>query len=119
MHELSIARAVLDSALRNAEGRPVTSVRLRVGALRQVVPGTLAFYFELSARGTPCEGAALEQEAIPAVLRCEECAQASELKEPSFRCPACGCGRVQVISGEELEIESIEVEEDAPCTGSG
>jgi hydrogenase nickel incorporation protein HypA/HybF len=119
VHELSLSRAILDSALRHAEGKRVKSVRLRVGALRQVVPGTLAFYFELTARGTPCEGADLEQQGVPAILRCESCREEWRMKEPSFRCPLCDCGTVQVISGEELEIESIEVEEDAACTGSG
>lgn len=117
MHELSVARAILDSALRNAEGKRVNSVRLRIGALRQVVPGTLAFYFELTARGTPCEGADLQQQAVPAILRCESCQEQWRLKEPSFRCPVCNCGRVRIISGEELEIESIEVEEDGHAPG--
>ena len=39
-------------------------VRLRLGELRQVVPDSLAFYFEHVARGTLCEGAALEHEVV-------------------------------------------------------
>ncbi len=49
-------------------GRPVTAVHVRLGRLRQVVPSSLAFYFELVSRETVCEGARLEQEVVPAAL---------------------------------------------------
>ena len=43
MHELSIASAIVDTALRHAGERRVTRVDVQVGALRQVVPDSLAF----------------------------------------------------------------------------
>jgi hydrogenase nickel incorporation protein HypA/HybF len=112
MHELSIARAIVDAAARHAGGRRVVQVRLRVGALRQVVPETLTFAFDLAARGSVCEGARLEQELIPARLRC--CGRSWKLERPDFRCPTCG-GAAEPVGGDELEIESIELEE-AACT---
>ena len=117
MHELSVARAIVDAAVRHADGRRVTSVHLRVGALRQVVPESLAFYVDLVARGTPCEGARLEVDAVAAALRCEACDAEWELATAAFRCAACGSGDVHVEAGEELEVESIEVEE-GPCIAS-
>jgi len=114
MHELALARAIIDAALAHAgEGR-VRRVDVTVGALRQVVPDSLAFNFELLARGTPCEGARLAQRVTPARLRCE-CGHEWELDEPSFRCPRCGSGSARVMGGDELRVESIEVEEDL-CT---
>ena len=65
MHELALAGAVIDTAERHAGGRRVLLVRLRLGELRQVVPDSLAFYFEHVARGTLCEGAVLEHEVDP------------------------------------------------------
>ena len=70
MHELSLSGAIVNTVVKHAQGRPVSVVSLRVGALRQVVPDTLDFYFGFVARGTVCEGARLEQELIPARLRC-------------------------------------------------
>ena len=64
-------------------------VYLRVGHLRQVVPDSLEFYFEFVARGTVCEGARLEQEAIPARLRCQACDREWAIEIPAFRCPTC------------------------------
>lgn len=116
MHELSVSSAIVDTAVRHAEGRRVTAVQVRLGRLRQVVPSSLAFYFDLVARGTLCEGARLEQEVVPAALRCEACAHAWEIDMPSFRCPRCGSAEVTVETGEELEVDFIEVEEAHECT---
>ncbi len=112
MHELSLSGAIVNTVVKHAEGRPVSLVSLRVGALRQVVPDTLEFYFEFVSKGTVCEGARLEQELIPAVLRCASCEREWTIDMPIFMCPGCGsAGHVEVASGEEFEVESIEVEE--------
>jgi hydrogenase nickel incorporation protein HypA/HybF len=94
----------------------VTAIELRIGHLRQVVPDSLAFYFEHVARGTVCEGARLTWEEVPALLGCDECGHSFTLDEPAFRCPACGAGAVTVEQGDELYVEWIEVEqEDRQC----
>lgn len=117
MHELSLSQAILDTTLRHAEGRPVKSVQMRIGAMRQVVPESLAFYFELVTRETVAEGAALEVEYLPARLRCRECGGEWEPELPMFRCPSCSGAAVETLSGTEFEIESIVVEEEeARCT---
>ncbi len=114
MHELSLSGAVLNTVVKHAGERRVIVVSLRVGRLRQVVPDTLEFYFEFVARGTVCEGARLEQEIVEATLRCDACESAWEIERPAFRCPTCGGAEVAVASGNEFEVESIEVEE-AEC----
>lgn len=118
MHELSLSGAIVNTAVKHAKGRRVRQINLRVGRLRQVVPDTLEFYFEFVARGTVCEGAALEQELIEASLRCRPCGHRWSIEIPAFRCPLCGGGEVEVAAGEEFEVESIEVEE-AVCTAQG
>ncbi len=117
MHELSVSSAIVDTAVKHAAGRRVTLVSVRLGHLRQIVPDSMAFYFDLVARGTLCEGARLEYEVVPARLRCEPCAHEWDVDAPAFRCPVCDGARVVVLSGEELEVESIEVDtEEAACT---
>jgi Zn finger protein HypA/HybF involved in hydrogenase expression len=127
MHELALSQAIVDAAVRHAEGRPVTTVHVRVGSLRQAVPASLAFYFELVARGTDCEGARFELEPVAGLLRWPECHREWDPAPPpltrhgavpagtlpaiaSFGCPACGAGG-EVISGGDLEVDWIEVEE--------
>jgi hydrogenase nickel incorporation protein HypA/HybF len=118
MHELSVATAVLNTALKHAEHRRVTVVNLRIGSLRQVVPESLRFYFEILARDTACEGAALELVQLDARLHCSGCDREWSPEIPAFRCPDCDSGDVQIAAGDELEVDYIEVEEqEATCTG--
>jgi hydrogenase nickel incorporation protein HypA/HybF len=115
MHELSLSGAIVNTVEKHAAGRPVSVVSMRIGALRQVVPDTLDFYFGFVSMGTVCEGARLEHELVPARLRCGECAREWEIELPVFMCPGCGpAGRIEVAAGDEFEVESIEVEE-AEC----
>jgi hydrogenase nickel incorporation protein HypA/HybF len=114
MHELSISSAIVDTAIRHAAGRTITRVDVRIGKLRQVVPESLTFCFALVSKGTACDGAELACEIVPARLACRGCGHAWEIDVPAFRCPACAGADVEVRSGEELEVESIEVEE-AEC----
>jgi hydrogenase nickel incorporation protein HypA/HybF len=85
--------------------------------MRQVVPDSLGFYFEIVTLGTLCEGAVLEQELIKALLRCEGCRREWSPELPMFRCPDCGGGAVETVAGNEFEIDSIVVEEteEAEC----
>ena len=112
MHELSIGSAVVEAATRHAAGRPILRIHLRVGALRQVVPDSLAFSFELCARGTPCEGATLELERVAAELHCRECQESWQPEVAWFKCPHCASTDADVVAGDELRIESIVVEEE-------
>lgn len=115
MHELSLSSAIVDTVVRHAAGRRVKVVTMRIGWLRQVVPESLEFYFGFVARESVCDGARLEYTVIPARLRCDACAADWELDGPAFRCSACGSASVTVVSGNEFEVESIDVEEEEPC----
>ena len=122
MHELAISSAIVDTALRHAGGRRVSAVNLRIGTLRQVVPDSLSFYFGIVARDTLCEDASLELELVRALLRCGACGREWDpapgpaldgVLIPMFRCPGCGAAGAQTLAGDELEVESIEVEDAA------
>ena len=120
MHELSIADAVVTIASRHAAGRKVTRVDLKVGHLRQVVPDSLTFAFELVSAGTELEGAELVIEEVPALVRCARCAAETTVSEFPMHCGACGGFDVEVIGGEELLVDSLELEEtDAALTSTG
>jgi hydrogenase nickel incorporation protein HypA/HybF len=111
MHELSIADAVVAIASRHAGERRVTRVELKVGHLRQVVPDALRFAFELVAAGTPVEGAALEMEVIPAAGVCRACGTMGELPGFPLLCAACGSGDLELVRGDELLVDALELEE--------
>jgi hydrogenase nickel incorporation protein HypA/HybF len=119
MHELSIAEAIADVALRHATGRRVTAVEVRVGALRQVVPDALEFAFELVAQGTALEGARLELQHVPARGRCRSCGADCEMDDFPLRCALCGGLEMDLLAGDELSVEALELDDAGAVTSEG
>jgi hydrogenase nickel incorporation protein HypA/HybF len=117
VHELSIADQVVRIASDHARGRRVTKVELRVGHLRQVVPSALVFAFELVARGTPAEGAELEIAGVAAAGRCRACGAHSTWAGFPLACSECGSLDVEVVAGEELVVDAVELEEALVTSG--
>jgi hydrogenase nickel incorporation protein HypA/HybF len=117
MHELSIADSMVRIADRHAAGRRVARVEVMVGALRQVVPSALEFAFGLVAEGTAVEGAEVAIEEVPAAGVCRGCAAESVLSGFPWRCPRCGGLELEVVRGEELQVESLELEDQLATSG--
>jgi hydrogenase nickel incorporation protein HypA/HybF len=122
MHELALARAIVAICGEHTSGDRVVRVDVRVGALRQVVPASLAFAFDVLAAGTPAEGAELVIEPVPVRVCCHACACESTVDAFPLACPQCGGIDVDVVAGEECVVESLELEElsngrTPPCTG--
>jgi hydrogenase nickel incorporation protein HypA/HybF len=117
VHELSIAERIVSIAVTHAAGRPVSKVEVKVGHLRQVVPSALEFAFELVAQGTPVDGARLEIEVVPAAGACRGCGAESALSAFPLHCGRCGGLDLEVIRGEELLVEALELEEALTTTG--
>jgi hydrogenase nickel incorporation protein HypA/HybF len=118
MHELAIADSVVRIASAHAKGRKVARVELKVGRLRQVVPASLEFAFGLLAEGTELEGAELAMEVVPAGGRCRTCGFDGPLPQLPLRCERCGGFDVDVLRGEELLVDALEIEDEA-LIGSG
>ena len=116
MHEMGIAseivRIVTESIPAEMAGSKVARVNLKVGKMAAVVPQSLRFCFEIAAKETPAEGAMLEIQEIAVVARCNDCEHQWEIGEPAFVCPRCRSGSIEMLSGRELDIDSIELEED-------
>jgi hydrogenase nickel incorporation protein HypA/HybF len=117
MHELAIADALVEIVSRHAAGRRVTRVDVRVGHLRQVVPSALELAFELVARDTPADGAELVLEQVAAAGICRACGSESELDAFPLVCAACGGWDLEIVRGEELVVDSLELEEALLTTG--
>jgi hydrogenase nickel incorporation protein HypA/HybF len=110
MHELAIAESVVSSVLERTGSRRVRVVRLRIGRLCAVVPDALTFSFELATAGTPLAGAALEVEDQQARARCRSCGAEFTLENAFLLCP-CGSADVALLSGRDLTIVSVEVDD--------
>ena len=80
MHEFGIARTILESVLKKAEGhgaKKISRIALKVGQLKMVTPSSLQNAFDLVSSGTAAEGAKL---------------------------------KVEEVAGDELSVQSIEVD---------
>jgi hydrogenase nickel incorporation protein HypA/HybF len=122
MHEMGIALEIIDIAtasippeLRSVR---VERVNLKIGKLAAVVPDSLRFCFEAASRDTMFADAELAIEEMPVVARCRDCGARWTIEEPVFTCKVCGGGALEILSGRELDIVSIEIaQEDDHETG--
>jgi len=113
MHELAITQNIFDLTLeqaRQAGARRVGKINLVIGEMTGVVSDCVRFYFGFISRGTMAEGATLSFVMVPPKAKCRDCNKLFKLKEFDWTCPHCGGSRLQIVAGEELFVESIEVE---------
>lgn len=106
-----MAASIVEVVVRHADGRRVEKVFVRVGHLRQVVPSDLAFSFGLVAQDTTVEGAELCLEEVPARGLCRACGAESVVESFPLVSGACGGFDLEILAGEELYVESLELED--------
>jgi hydrogenase nickel incorporation protein HypA/HybF len=115
MHEASIAQGIIDTAvaaLPNKQAK-IRKIIVVAGVFSGVSGDCLDLYLQELSKGTPAHGAALEVRHAPAELICQTCGVSQSYSnegdlEP--RCSRCGGAR-KVQGGNELYIESLEVDE--------
>jgi hydrogenase nickel incorporation protein HypA/HybF len=113
MHEMGIAqelvRIALDALPQDLENPKVETLNLKIGKLSSVVEHSLTFCFEIITKDTPLENARLKIESVPVRIRCGTCGKEWEVDTPVFQCPDCEQGKVEMLSGREIEIVSLEL----------
>ncbi|MGA9525740.1 MAG: hydrogenase maturation nickel metallochaperone HypA [Myxococcaceae bacterium] len=109
MHELAITDSIVSGVCERMVGQKVRRVTLEIGALTAVLPDAVRFCFDVCAQGTSLEGAELEIVEIPARARCRSCSLEFALHDQVPLC-ACGAFDVDVLSGNELLVRSVEVD---------
>ena len=118
MHEVGIATSILEAGHRETESRPgarLVGIGVRVGVLSGVDVDALRFAFECITAETEDEKVVLTTEQCPRINRCQDCAyEFSSLQASPFSdapCPRCQGTRTSFVSGDQLDIAFIEVEE--------
>ena len=113
MHEQSIVESLLTLALENAEkanAGKIHKINVVIGELAGAVDESMEFYFNFLRKGTKAEEATLEFKHIPTQLHCRKCNKTFTAKDLDFRCPDCQETQVDIVAGQELYLESLEVE---------
>ena len=114
MHEMGIATSILDAARKEAERRPgsrVCKVGVRIGEWSGVDPESLRFCFDSLLAGTEPEPPSLDIDFRRRQNRCGACGTVFALKDFEIQCPGCGALTTQPVSGDELELAYVELEE--------
>ena len=114
MHEMGIVQGILAAsfdAANEADATRITEIRISVGELTEIVEFALQFAFESLTPGTLAEGATLSVNHIGARSRCGDCGTEFEHGRFEVICPQCGSFLVELLSGRELTIDSIEIDE--------
>lgn len=114
MHELGIAASILECVETEARRHPgshISKVGIRMGELSGVDADALQFGFECLVKDTPLEPLLLEIEAVPRMQRCPQCGNEFRMTDYDPRCTRCGEFMTQCISGEQLDIAYMEVDE--------
>ncbi len=113
MHEFAITESILSIALEKAnavKSSKITRINLTIGELSGIVDECVEFYFDFLSKETIAAGATLAFEKPPVQLRCRKCATVFPPADSLWVCPACQEPGVEVVSGRECYVSSIEVE---------
>ncbi len=111
MHEWTIADnlvRLVEEAARKESLTGVSEVYVRVGALRQVIPQTLKTAFARLVGETEFAGAELKIEEVPLAVKCRRCGSEKAGDDLAFTCGGCGGTDLEIISGDELLLDSME-----------
>ena len=113
MHEMAITQSMVNLVLEEAgksNARKVKSINLVLGELSGVVGDCVEFYFSLMSKDTIAEGATIHFNTVPTQAKCRQCARVFEVKDSDWVCPECHSVSIELVAGNELFVESIEVE---------
>ncbi len=111
MHELMITKnlvSLLEDAVSPSDVGMVKTVYLEVGRLRYLVPEIMTACFTQIKKSDKLKQAKLNLKVLPVKLRCSDCGKESEALENSFLCGSCQSLNVDIISGKEFILKSIE-----------
>ncbi len=91
--------------------KKVNKICLEIGEMSGVIADALEFAYSICSRGTRVEGAELCIRTVPVTATCENCFIKFEVQNYCFSCPQCQSTNLKMLSGSELRIKEIEVED--------
>lgn len=112
MHELSLAMSTVETVTRLAQqhsANKITAIHLKIGELSCVEQDALRVGLEVAARDTIADGARIEIKTITPQACCKDCQKSFQASIYLRHCPECGSLDINIESGNELEIDYMEV----------
>ncbi len=113
MHELALSQAIVENVSKIAirdNIKKIKSITVDVGPLSGVERHSLSFCFPEAAKKSLLEGSELIINEIPLVIGCAKCGKQSEPEAFTMECKLCKSDDVEIISGREFKLASMEIE---------
>jgi len=113
MHEFALGQAIVDIVRQESSQRRLrpTAVEITIGRMSDVVPEALSFALETLAGEAGLTGVTFDMRTVPVMMRCRKCDHGYEVTDSDFTCPGCQSTDVELVSGDELEVATIEFED--------
>ena len=115
MHESGLTEDLFAHALqhaREAKAQRILRVRVCIGALADATPESIRLYFDTLTPGTMAEGATLEFDTAPGQAHCQACGRDVLIEDLFSPCPACGEFALVITGGNNVYLDSLDVEAD-------
>src|SRR4030042_565755 len=115
MHELQVVNGILKIVLAHAQKNnviKVVGIYLRIGEFSGLEEEWIQQYFDYLSKTTIAKGAKITIEWVPARMKCGVCSFEFNVNVKNLgeiRCPGCSEKKLQLISGREYCVQSVEV----------
>jgi hydrogenase nickel incorporation protein HypA/HybF len=121
MHEgdftQQIVEAILEELKKFPESHP-RAVHVQVGQIFHLQPESVHTHFRIFTKGTPLADAVLELEDVEVTILCQNCGQRSGVDDHHLLiCEGCGSTAVEIVEGNAVIVQSIELEESESPAG--
>lgn len=114
MHEANFTSEIVHTILSELEKVPAGKpkfVKVVVGEMLHLVPVSVGMHFDSLVRGTRLEGTTLELQEAPVRIQCGACGREGGVEDHHLlMCDSCGSLEVKLLSGNEIWIDSIQLE---------
>ena len=112
MHELAVCQALIDQVeqiAREQRAQQVLSIHLGIGPLSGVEARLLQQAFFIARAGGVAAEAELVIDSLPVQVSCDQCGQTTDALPARLLCGACGNWRTRLVSGDELQLQHVEL----------
>jgi hydrogenase nickel incorporation protein HypA/HybF len=111
MHEFSICQQIIKLVKNElSDDVRVKNINLSIGQLTALDTESLIFWFPIAAQNSQMANASINIKVIDAKAECKICSASFVLEHRLFACPYCQAYDYQLLSGEELTINNVELE---------
>ena len=113
MRELQYTQKILNKSLAQAaNAKGIKNVYIVMGEVSELDPTLIEQHWRELAKGTPAEHAQLHFRFSKPEVQCMACFNKYHPVNGEIHCPYCGSYGAKILSGEEFDLESIELDHD-------